>query len=254
MALFNPYRTNDSWIGLLDPRTKLAWLMLSMGVTFLARNGWQLVIVLSFVLLIYSFSKLKWGQLRLSFLALLIMAVQMVIFQLLFQNSGDYWYLTSWLKIDRIGLELGVMASLRLACLVLSAMVFFQLTHPTDLTLLVMKWGINYRYAMLIGLSVRFLPLMERELKIIFEAQQARGLPLGSAWQKLKGLMPVALPFLFRAFKRSQATALAMELQGFGLHKERTFLRSLHMCRRDFLLVSSFSIAFIGTIVGSFVL
>lgn len=251
MALFNPYRADGTWVSTLDPRTKLAWLVLIMAITFLATYGWQLLIILSFVLLVYRIGKLKWGQLRLSCLALLIMAVQIMIFQMLFRQSGDYWALTPWLKIDRLGVLIGGIASLRLACLVLSAMVFFQLTHPTDLTLLVMKGGVNYRYAMLIGLAVRFLPLMERELGIIYEAQQVRGLPLSSAWQKLKGLIPVALPFLFRAFKRSQATALAMELQGFGLYKERTFLRSLQMKSVDYLLITGFSVTFVGAMIWS---
>ena len=249
MTLFNPYRANGTWIANLDPRTKLAWLVLIMGVTFMAANGWQLIIVLGSVLLVYRLGKLEWGQLRLSFFALLIMAIQIMVFQLLFRQSGDYYFLTPWLKIDRLGALTGVISTLRLACLVLSAMVFFQLTHPTDLSLLVMKGGVNYRYAMLIGLAVRFLPLMERELGAIFEAQQARGLPLSGAWQKLKGLIPVALPFLFRAFKRSQTTALAMELLGFGLHKERTFLRSLHMDLRDYLLIMGFSLTLVGTSV-----
>ncbi len=251
MALFNPYRANGTWISNLDPRTKLMWLVLIMAVTFLAKYAWQLLMILSFVLLVFRLGKLEGRQLRLSFLALLIMATQIMIFQLLFRQSGDYLYLTTWLKIDRLGALIGVIASLRLACLVLSSMVFFQLTHPTDLTLLVMKGGVNYRYAMLIGLAVRFLPLMERELGVIYEAQQVRGLPMSSAWQKLKGLIPVSLPFLFRAFKRSQATALAMELQGFGLYKHRTFLRSLQMNRIDFLLITCFSATLISTILWS---
>ena len=249
LALFNPYRENATWIGNLDPRTKLVWLMLIFSVTFMATYWWQLLIILSFVLIVYRLGKLEWGQLRLSFLALLLMTIQIIVFQVLFRHSGDYWYMTPWLKIDRLGVLIGGISSLRLACLVLSAMVFFQMTHPTDLTLLVMKGGVNYRYAMLIGLAVRFLPLMERELGAIFEAQQARGLPLSGAWQKLKGLIPVALPFLFRAFKRSQSTALAMELQGFGLHNERTFLRSLQLRRTDYLLISGFGITLVGTIL-----
>ncbi len=247
LALFNLCQDNGSLLHQLDPRTKLIGLIFVLIEALVAARVWQLAILLSLVLIIFPIGGLAWRKLKLSFLALLIMAVQILAFQLLFRHSVEYLHPAPWLSLDREGLMNGIMSVLRLACLVLAAMAFLQFTHPTDLTLLMMKGGLGYRYAMLLGLAIRFLPLMEGELRAIYESQRSRGLSLNGPWQQLKGLIPVALPFLFRAFQRSQSVALAMELQGFGLYRERTFLRSLRLQPLDYGLSAVFGLAMIGT-------
>ena len=67
----------------------------------------------------------------------------------------------------------------------------------------------------------------------IYESQAARGLPMYGTLQKIKGLIPVTMPFLFRSFRRASETALAMELRGFGRQKERTFLKDLRFSRHE---------------------
>jgi energy-coupling factor transport system permease protein len=98
---------------------------------------------------------------------------------------------------------------------------------PTSLTLLLLKTGLNYRYAMLVSLSLRTFPLLERELGKIYDSQQARGMELRGTLRKLIRLLPVMMPFVLRALRRANEIAVAMELRGFGYGKERTWQRTI---------------------------
>src|SRR5260370_38424911 len=89
------------------------------------------------------------------------------------------------------------------------------------------KPGLHYRYGMLVSLSLRTFPLLERELGKIYDSQQARGMELRGTLRKLIRLLPVMMPFVLRALRRANEIAVAMELRGFGYRKERTWQRGI---------------------------
>jgi energy-coupling factor transport system permease protein len=80
---------------------------------------------------------------------------------------------------------------------------------------------------MLVSLSLRTFPLLERELGKIYDSQQARGMELRGTLRKLIRLLPVMMPFVLRALRRANEIAVAMELRGFGYRKERTWQRTI---------------------------
>jgi energy-coupling factor transport system permease protein len=105
--------------------------------------------------------------------------------------------------------------------------------HPTDLALTFVSFGLPYRYALLFGLSLRTFPVLERELVRIFDSQAARGLELQGSLRKIVRLIPVMLPFVLRALRRTTEVAIAMELRAFGYQKTRTYLRSIQFTWAD---------------------
>jgi len=229
MAFFEGYRHRGTWVDRLDPRTKLAWLGF-IAILCLTGSDWKL---LSFLPLVIIAVGLAAGMPLRNFchpvLMLVVIGIQLLIVQLLFSREGMIIYELGPLAIYSGAFPLAAKGFLRISSIVLAAMQFLQLTPPGDLTLLLVKARVPYRFAMLVGLTMRFLPLMERELASIMESQSTRGLPMKGAVQKLKSLLPVALPFIFRSFRRANETALAMELRGFGRSQERTFLYDLRL-------------------------
>lgn len=237
MALFEGYQPRGTWIDSVDPRTKLAWLTLVLFLAFTTKT-WQSLAVLPFVIVILS--TLAGFPLRSfyhPFLVLLVVTVQLLIVQLIFCREGYVLYVLGPLRIYSQALPLATEASLRLWAAALGSMQFLQWTPPGDLTILLVKAKVPYRIAMLVGLAMRLLPMMERELTGIFEVQSARGLPTESARHKLKNILPITLPFLFRSFRRANETALAMELRGFGRLPHRTFLHDLHLRAWEVILI-----------------
>jgi energy-coupling factor transport system permease protein len=235
MALFEPYRCRGGWIERVDPRLKLVWLALLI-LTVLA-NDTPLWLAMAPVAVIISAlaAGLTFRTFYHPLLAVCLVSLQILVVQVLFCRLGYPLYHLGPLTIYSGALPLTMTAALRLTGMVLAFMQFLRWTSPADLTLLLVQARIPYRYAMLAGLGMRFLPLMERELLTIIESQAARGLPMDTAFQKLKSLLPVALPFLYRAFRRVGETALAMELRGYGRHQERTFLHEIYLSPREVL-------------------
>jgi energy-coupling factor transport system permease protein len=86
-------------------------------------------------------------------------------------------------------------------------------------------------------------PLLERELGKIYDSQQARGLELRGTLRKLIRLLPVIMPFVPRALRRSNDIAVAMELRGFGYRKERTWQRSISLKQTDRVALAAFGVA-----------
>lgn len=229
MAIFEAYRPRGTWIDRIDPRTKLAWLALLIILAF-AKSQYQVLLVLAAVIPAVSLAAgIQARTFYHPFMVMLLITVQLVVIQLIFNREGHIIFQSGTLKVYSEALPMAFAGALQITVVMLAAMQFLSWTSPSDLTLLLVKCRIPYRFAMLAGFALRFLPLMERELGAIYQSQGARGLALDSGVQKLKGLLPVAMPFLYRSFRRAGETALAMELRGFGRYPERTFLRDLHL-------------------------
>ncbi len=113
------------------------------------------------------------------------------------------------IRLYREGLPIGLEVALRIYCIVLASLLTFIWMDPTALTLLLLKTGLNYRYAMLVGLSLRTFPLLERELGKIYDSQQARGMELRGTLRKLIRLLPVMMPFVLRALRRARLDGIA---------------------------------------------
>jgi len=180
---------------------------------------------------------------------LLLLAFQITVVQLLFCREGVLIYQWGIFKIYSQALPLAITGILKSILIVFASMQFFTSASAQEFTLMLMKFKIPYRFAMLVGLCVRFLPLMKDEYISILDSQRTRGLKMESAWDNLKALLPTFMPFLYRAVRRSTETALAMELRGYGRSKTRTFSSSLAIQSYDIALISAMLLVIILSLV-----
>lgn len=190
--------------------------------------GYLATILLMALLAGVSFARL-WPTAR----AMLSVAAVIVFIQLLLHPGPHPLLQVGGIHLYREGLPIGLEVALRIYCIVLASLLTFTWMDPTSLTLLLLKLGLNYRYAMLVSLSLRTFPLLERELGKIYDSQQARGMELRGTLRKLIRLLPVMMPFVLRALRRSNEIAVSMELRGFGYRKVRTWQRSIGLGPTD---------------------
>lgn len=233
----------------LDPRTKLAWyaLMIYFSLSF------KTAVQLALVLLVCTMASLvltgSIKQYKVMIPIMLLLGLQVLIVQLLFCREGVLIYQWGILKIYSEALPLAITGILKGTLIFFASMQFFTSSSPQDFTLMLIKFKIPYRFAMLVGLSVRFLPLMKAEYLSIIDSQRTRGLKMETVWDDLKAILPTFLPLLYRAVRHSSETALAMELRGYGRSRTRTFSSDLAMRYYDIalitamLMVISFSLA-----------
>ena len=234
----------------LDPRTKLVWYVLMIYFSLSCETAVQLGLVLLVCIMSSLILTGSLKQYKVMIMILLLLGLQILIVQLIFCREGVLIYQWGILKIYSEALPLAITGILKATLIFYASMQFFTSASPQDFTLMLIKFRIPYRFAMLVGLSVRFLPLMKAEYVSITDSQRTRGLKMESVWENLKAIIPTFMPFLYRAVRRSTETALAMELRGYGRSKTRTFSSDLVLKHYDFALIAVMLLVIIISLVS----
>ncbi|EUJ18453.1 cobalt ABC transporter permease [Listeria aquatica FSL S10-1188] len=98
-----------------------------------------------------------------------------------------------------------------------------------------------HELALMLSISLRFIPTLMDETEKILKAQKARGVDFtsGKITERIKAIVPLLIPLFISAFKRAEDLAIAMEARGYRGGQGRTKFRLLKWRWRDtFLLVS----------------
>jgi len=227
VPVLTTYAYRDSFVFRLDPRVKVAWLGVMLLVSVTTGRPALLAAYLMLILAAAAVAGVPFLHLWPTARAMLSVAAVIVLIQLLLHPGPHPLLQVGGIRLYREGFPIGLEVALRIYCIVLASLLTFIWMDPTALTLLLLKTGLNYRYAMLVSLSLRTFPLLERELGKIYDSQQARGMELRGTLRKLIRLIPVMMPFILRALRRANEIAVAMELRGFGYRKERTWQRTI---------------------------
>ena len=136
--------------------------------------------------------------------------------------------------------EFAVAMTLRFVVLVESFSVFFLTTSPDHLGLALEQTRVPYEFAFAFTTAVRFVPVLAEEAQTIMDAQKARGLELekGGFLKRIRNYVPVLIPLIVSAIRRSLELAEALESRAWGATKKRTNLYALKLRRGDFALLA----------------
>ena len=149
-------------------------------------------------------------------------------------------FFTSGYVLTAVAVEAAVAMTLRFVVLVESFSVFFLTTSPDHLGLALEQSRVPYEFAFAFTTAVRFVPVLAEEAQTIMDAQKARGLELekGGFLKRIRNYVPVLIPLIVSAIRRSLELAEAMESRAWGATKKRTNLYSLKLLRGDFALLA----------------
>lgn len=136
-------------------------------------------------------------------------------------------------------LEYAFAMALRFLVLVESFSVFFLTTSPDHLSLALEQSHVPYEFTFAFTTAVRFVPVLAEEAQTIMDAQKARGLELekGNFMKRIRNYIPILIPLIVSAIRRSLELAEAMESRGWGASKKHTNLYVLKMKEGDFILI-----------------
>jgi energy-coupling factor transport system permease protein len=156
-----------------------------------------------------------------------------------FINIGTY-YFTHDLTLTLAAIETAASMTLRFVVLVESFSVFFLTTSPDHLGLALEQSRVPYEFAFAFTTAVRFVPVLAEEAQTIMDAQKARGLELekGNLLKRIRNYIPVLIPLIVSAIRRSLELAEAMESRAWGAVKKRTNLYALKLHLGDYLLLA----------------
>jgi energy-coupling factor transport system permease protein len=152
--------------------------------------------------------------------------------------------------VTGMNLESAVTLTLRFVVLVESFSVFFLTTSPDHLGLALEQTRVPYEFVFAFTTAVRFVPVLAEEAQTIMDAQKARGLELerGNFLKRIRNYVPILIPLIISAIRRSLELAEAMESRAWGATKKRTNLYVLSMQKGDFALIA-FTVAVLAVAV-----
>jgi len=171
------------------------------------------------------------------------------------------YVLTSFpFRIYQKGLEMSIFVIIRLVIIITLSTVMTLTTKPTDLTQGLEKLmhplkivGIRSEdFALIISISLRFIPTILDEANKIMSAQASRGADFseGRLKDKIKQIISLLVPMFIIAFKRSEELADAMESRNFVPGKPRTRISELVFGRLDILTTVFLIACLAGSIVS----
>ena len=229
----------DSPVHAIDPRAKMLLLVEIMFAVFSSDD----LASLSFCALAL------FGAVRISGLSFVMLARScrpmffLAFFTFAF-NVGAVLWGAGWSVPELLlGLSAGTVAAARLLLLVTFAMLLPLTTPPLSLadgmeSVLspFRRFGFPvHECAMMMGVALRFLPLLMEETDRIVKAQLSRGARLdqGNPVRRMAAFLPVIIPLFIVIFKRADELALAMEARGYRGGEGRTRRRPLVWKKND---------------------
>ena len=225
------FRKISSPIHDLDPRVKFIFVM---AIFILAVIFWELppliilfILQIPFILLARVSKQWLRSMKGAAFLAALIFITNFVF--RFFYGSESLAYL----------LEQATAMTFRFIVLISSFSIFFLTTSPDMLGLALEQSRFPYEFCFAFTTAVRFVPVMADEAQTIMDAQKARGLELekGNFLKRVRNYIPILVPLIVNAIRRSIELAEAMESRAWGATKKRTSLYVLKLKRNDYLLI-----------------
>ena len=146
------------------------------------------------------------------------------------------------LTITHEGITIGLLMSARLTIAITLASLLTLTTTPSKLTDALTRMLRPFRrfgfptqeFAMMVTISIRFIPVLMDEAERLRRAQVSRGADFsGGPLQRARKLVPLVVPLFLSAFARADRLALAMESRAYGCGVERTSYRQLSFGRLD---------------------
>jgi energy-coupling factor transport system permease protein len=159
---------------------------------------------------------------------------------LIFFTNFLFKFLAAGYRVLPYDVETTVGLTLRFVVLVESFSVFFLTTSPDHLGLALEQTRVPYEFVFAFTTAVRFVPVLAEEAQTIMDAQKARGLELekGNFLKRIRNYIPILIPLIVSAIRRSLELAEAMESRAWGATKKRTNLYVLKMHKGDFALIA----------------
>ncbi|MFF2796834.1 energy-coupling factor transporter transmembrane component T family protein [Lysinibacillus xylanilyticus] len=235
--IFGRFLPGNSPVHKLDPRSKLIFVFAFIIIVFLANNTVTYALLLAFTLLVVLISNIR--------LYFLINGLKPVIFLMLFTflihifmtKEGAVVFEWKFITIYEEGIRQGIFISIRFLVLVFMTSILTLTTSPISITdgievllnpLKAVKVPVH-ELALMMSISLRFIPTLMDETDKIMKAQMARGSDLSSGpiKDRIKAVVPLLVPLFVSAFKRAEDLATAMEVRGYRGGEGRTRYRKL---------------------------
>lgn len=252
------YVRGNSFLHKLDPRTKLLGCFVIIITSLLKSNTNALYINLALILLCILLCGIRFKQFIKMVRPIRYMLLLTFIFQSIF-ISGEKLIDLRVISVSKEGLYIGIVTIARIFVLYFCSILLTRTTTPAQLTSAIeallspmARIGIPiHKFATLVNISLRFIPVIIEEAEIITCAQRARGAPFNSKnlIKKFKAVFSVLLPVLASSLQRAADIAIAMESRCYTGEINHNRIKDLRFGKSDIIALGLISTSIISVLV-----
>lgn len=245
------YLPFDSFIHKLDPRVKIIGVFLYIITIFFVKDFITYIPFIVLLITVLAIAKIPFKAIIKSLKPLVFIIVLTGVINLV-TTPGKAIFSIWKFSVTEEGIYRTAFTILRLVLIILSTSVLTYTTSPMELTYgleklfsPLKKFGFPAgELAMMISISLRFIPTLFDEANKIKMAQMARGADFesGNVIDRAVSMIPLLVPLFINALKRSGDLATAMEARLYRIGEERTKLNEIYMHRSDWISIIGFTI------------
>ncbi|GGB49301.1 energy-coupling factor transporter transmembrane protein EcfT [Virgibacillus dakarensis] len=256
--IIGQYVPGNSIIHRLDPRTKITIIFFFVFVVFFANSLLSYAILTAFALASVATTRIPIKFIVKGLTPVWFLIVFTFLLHLFVTKEGTVVAEVFSFKIYSGALIQGIAISMRFFLLILITSLLTLTTTPIEITdaiedmlhpLKKIKFPVH-ELALMMSISLRFIPTLMQETEKISRAQASRGVDFktGPIKERAKAVVPLLVPLFVSAFKRAEELAMAMEARGYHGGEGRTKLRELRIEKRDIAIY----VLFLFVIAGLF--
>lgn len=257
--IIGQYVPGDSFIHKLDPRTKLIVIFFYVIVVFFANNVYSYGLLTVFVLLAVVITRIPLRYIIKGLTPIWFLIIFTFLLHLFLTKEGPVVFELWTFSFHLGGIIQGAVISLRFMLLILMTSLLTLTTTPIEITdaiefllqpLNKVKFPVH-ELALMMSISLRFIPTLMQETDKISKAQASRGVDFrtGKIKDRIRAIIPLLVPLFVSAFKRAEELAMAMEARGYQGGEGRTKLRELTYRTRDIMMFVIFILIVIGLFI-----
>ena len=241
------YFPGQSFIHKMDPRMKIISTLLYIVMLFLAGNLMGICAGILLLILMYQLSGIPMNMVTKSLKPVIPVVIFTSVLNIFFV-SGEVLLKFFFIEITREGINLAILMSFRILCLIAGSSLLTYTTSPIELTdaierllnpLKKLKVPVH-ELSMMMTIALRFIPTLIEETDKIINAQKARGADMesGGLMQRAKALVPILIPLFVSSFRRADELAMAMECRCYRGGDGRTRMKQLQYSHRDWIALT----------------
>ncbi|API92401.1 MULTISPECIES: energy-coupling factor transporter transmembrane component T family protein [Virgibacillus] len=253
------YVPGNSLVHRLDPRTKITIIFIFVFIVFLANNIWSYTILTIFALTSMLTSRVPLKFVLKGLMPVWFLIIFTFILHLIITKEGTVIFEVFAFQVYSGGLIQGFAISMRFFLLILVTSLLTLTTTPIEITdaiesilqpLKKVRFPVH-ELALMMSISLRFIPTLLQETEKISKAQASRGVDFrtGKIKDRIQAVVPLLVPLFVSAFKRAEELAMAMEARGYQGGEGRTKLRELKLSKLDVWIYLLFVIVIIGLLI-----
>ena len=208
-----------------DPLVKLVCVFVLLACIIIADSVLQYAAVTVFLVFLSISSRLGWRHVLGGIPGMYPFFVIIVLMNSLFFSTEDPLFSFWIFSFTTEGLVQGLVVVLRVFFALVLGNILTSTTSPLEMTVAVEDFIRPLRFvgvpvgevAMIIGVSIRFVPVLIEEAGMIKKAQTARGAGFESRrpGERVRAVLPLVIPIFLSAFRRADELSVAMEARGY---------------------------------------